>query len=151
MDRTLVRGWSIFLLTLFSGLNTSGQNLLFHLLPQQSLAPFTWTGLAGNSNWNTAGNWSNNAVPGPGDVAKFYGEACSGAQCNATLNATVNVYGIEVNGTYTGTITQGSGIAVTIGTSGWSQSNGSFVGSNGTITFNGPFTLAGGKHRLSLV
>src|SRR5882672_8384097 len=33
----------------------------------------TWTGLAGDSIWNTAGNWSGGLAPGtaPGDIATF--------------------------------------------------------------------------------
>src|SRR5262249_38797902 len=31
------------------------------------LTAVNWTGLAGDSNWNTAANWSTNAVPGSAD------------------------------------------------------------------------------------
>jgi len=34
-------------------------------------ADFTWSGAAGDYNWGTSNNWTNNAVPGSGDRAVF--------------------------------------------------------------------------------
>lgn len=34
---------------------------------RQLLSAVSWTGLAGDSNWDTAGNWSTDAVPGVND------------------------------------------------------------------------------------
>ena len=35
--------------------------------PRTLLSAVTWTGGAGDNNWDTAANWSTDSVPGPGD------------------------------------------------------------------------------------
>lgn len=104
---------------------------------------FNWTGNGGNTDWNTAGNWSNNAVPGVNDVATFSDTYC-GSNCNATINVNPNVRGLRLLGNYTGTLTQGAGVAATFGTSGVIQSGGTFTGSDATLTFSGPIVLNAG-------
>ena len=103
----------------------------------------SWTGLNGNNNWNTAGNWSNNTIPGASDVALFNGN-CAGAACNANINAVISVRGINLLSTYTGTLTQLAGNGITLGTAGWNQAAGTFVGGDSAITLNGPYALSGG-------
>jgi hypothetical protein len=105
----------------------------------------TWTGLAGDNQWTTAGNWTNNTIPGASDIAVFNG-TCVGANCDVTINAAVSVKGINILSSYTGTITQGVGNAVTVGTSGWSQTGGTFTGSSAAATMNGAFSLSGGAY-----
>ncbi|MBM3881161.1 MAG: DUF2341 domain-containing protein [Verrucomicrobia bacterium] len=96
--------------------------------------------------WNSAANWSTTSggsggasVPGSGDDV-FFTSARNG---NCTLNAGVNVASMNLGG-YTGTIAQASGISVTVGSGGWTQSSGTFIGGNSAIDNNGSFTLSGG-------
>ncbi len=103
----------------------------------------TWTGLAGNNLWNDAGNWSNNAIPGSTDVAIF-NSVCTGANCNVTINTSITVKGIRIQSGYTGTITQSSGVTMTVGSTGWSQAAGTFQGGDSAITLNGPWALSAG-------
>lgn len=93
--------------------------------------PFLWTGVV-DSNWSTDGNWLGGTAPGAGDVASF--DSSCGANCNATIDAAINVAGVELLSGYTGTITQGVGSTIDIGTSGWMQAGGTFAGSNANIT-----------------
>ncbi|OGD34286.1 hypothetical protein A2988_02015 [Candidatus Azambacteria bacterium RIFCSPLOWO2_01_FULL_46_25] len=100
----------------------------------------------GTGDWNTTASWSATSggasgasVPGSADLAIF--EATSTA--SMTLDATVNVLGVRIDSGYTGTITQNTGIAVTVGTTGWTQAGGSFSGGNSAITVSGAFALNG--------
>jgi hypothetical protein len=111
---------------------------------------FVWTGQAGDHLWSNTGNWSTNVVPGSSDVASFDGYNCSGANCNATLDAAVNVKGIKLGSHYTSTITQNSGITLTLGSSGWTQASGTFAGSDANIKISdGAFTQTGGTFTAS--
>jgi len=103
-----------------------------------------WTGLGGNSNWNTPANWTNNTVPTSTKYAYFNPAFCTGAACNATINVDPNVKGIYTLSGYSGTITQNAGIAVTVGSYGWTQVAGTFTGSNAAIAVAGNFSLTGG-------
>lgn len=106
-----------------------------------SVSPFTWTGGGANANWNTGGNWYGGAAPGSSDVAKF-NALCT--QCNATINADIDVKGFLLSSDYTGTITQAATKTITVGTSGWSQAAGTFNGSNADMTITGQFMVTGG-------
>ena len=116
--------------------------LLFLFSLELDAANITWTNGSGDNNWNTLANWSTGAIPGSGDVAIFDGT--STADCN--INANVDVAGISINSGYSGIITQNSGITITIGSSDFSQSDGSFSGGDSDIDINsgGTFTLSGG-------
>jgi hypothetical protein len=85
----------------------------------------TWLATT-TSNWNTAANWSLGFVPGVTSTATFGSPGIG----NCTINATVNVGGINIGAAYTGTITQNSGEVMTVGTSSWTQSGGTFTGSS---------------------
>ncbi len=112
----------------------------------------TWTGNAGNTFWNDAGNWSG-GVPGSGDEALFD----SGAN-PANINVSIDIAVIQISAGYSGTITQASGVTVTlsgltitcdpvVGAAFLSicQHNGTFTGTNASLlNFNGGFTLMGG-------
>ena len=104
-----------------------------------SAATRTWTGLGLTNNWSEAANWSG-GVPGAGDIASFDGTSSK----NAIMNAAVNVGGVSVAPSYGGTISQATGIAATVGATGWSQAGGAFVGGTAGFTVNGPFALTGG-------
>ncbi|MBL7687536.1 MAG: hypothetical protein JNJ49_05835, partial [Bdellovibrionaceae bacterium] len=51
----------------------------------------TWLGTTGDGLWSTAGNWTNNTIPGASDIAYFNGSCTN---CNATINGAVSVKGI---------------------------------------------------------
>ncbi len=113
-----------------------------------SAATRTWTNGAGTGNWGDGGNWTGGAVPGLFDVALFDGTS----NANCTVNTGVNVQGVQITVGYTGTITQGTGQTITVGTlilggSGFAQAGGTFIGSNAGITINGAagFNLSGGS------
>lgn len=104
---------------------------------------YGWTGLAGDGRWTTPGNWYGGAVPATGNVAIFSSLYCS-ASCNAMLDAVVNVGGVFISDSYSGTISQSS-YGITVGSSGWHQDTGSFVGSGPGIFVSGDFALGGGN------
>lgn len=102
----------------------------------------SWEGdTPGDKNWNTASNWSGNAVPGPSDLALFDGTALE----NCVINSNINVAGITIANTFPGTITQSFGSTVTLGSTGLSIAGGAFLGGNSTITINGPFSQTAGS------
>ncbi|OFZ22602.1 MAG: hypothetical protein A2X94_04460 [Bdellovibrionales bacterium GWB1_55_8] len=107
--------------------------------------PYTWTGKGADSNWNTPGNWFANAVPNSTQRAYFDSRYCTGIKCNATLNVNPNVKGIYIAPNFTGTLTQSSGVDVTIGSEGWVQSGGTFAGGDSAMTVTNKFTLSGGS------
>ena len=95
-------------------------------------------------NWNDLANWSTSSggaggasVPGSGDVAIF--DANSG---NCTLNANVNVSGMDIYSSYTNTVTQGAGKTVTTGTADFQLKGGSFIGGDSNITCNDRFIVS---------
>ncbi len=107
--------------------------------------PFVWTGGGADANWTTAANWSGGAVPGSTNVALFDGTCTS--NCSPTINANTTVGGIRMAAGYTGTITQGSGYSLTLGTSGSNnlvEMAGTFTGSSGGITNPHDFAISGG-------
>ncbi|MBI2270660.1 MAG: hypothetical protein HYU69_09945 [Bacteroidetes bacterium] len=103
---------------------------------------------ASASNWNNTANWSTNSnspggasVPGASDVAIFDGAGSNNGDC--TIDAVVNVAGFSITG-YTGIISQGAN-TITIGSSHFSMSSGTFTGGSSNITINGgTFSLNGG-------
>ncbi len=103
--------------------------------------------------WNTTDNWaassggsSGASVPGSTDNVVF---DSAGTQ-NCTIDATVDVLGIDIQSGYSGTISQGAN-AVAIGSSGFSQADGIFTGGTETITLDweADFTLSGGTFTCS--
>ena len=80
-------------------------------------------------------------MPGSTDVAIFDGTNSK----NALINANANVAGVAMNVGYTGTITQGAGFTLTVGSSSFSQGAGTFQGGTANITLNGGFSLSGGS------
>lgn len=102
----------------------------------------TWTGLGGNTLWSNPLNWTDNTVPTATDIAVF--NSICGANCNATIDDNVNVRGIQMLQNYTGTITQGAGVTVAVGSAGWSVKAGTFTGSDANISITSSMSLYGG-------
>lgn len=105
--------------------------------------PFNWTGGGVNSNWSTGANWSGGIAPNLTQVAIFKDAYCS-PNCNVNLATDPNVKGVRLLSGYTGTISQGAGITVTIGASGWGQAGGTFNGASSTILISASLNLTGG-------
>jgi hypothetical protein len=120
---------------------SNAQNMFFHLLPG-FVPAFTWVGLGGDANWNNPANWSTGVVPGASDTANF-NDICV-SNCDPTMNVAINVSGINMGSSYLGTITQGVGQSVTIGSAGWTQQGGVFLGAGANVNMNGFFVLGGG-------
>jgi hypothetical protein len=108
---------------------------------------FTWTGAAGDNVWSTAGNWSGGAAPSSTQTAFFDGTSCP-TFCSPNITANLSVGGVRILAAYAGTITQNSGKTITVGTYGWTQYGGTFVGSSTADNFTMPvsnFYLSGGS------
>ena len=102
----------------------------------------TWDGGAGNGLWSSAANWSGDLLPGAGDTAQF--DATNTG--DVSIDANISVQGIAINAGYTGTITQAAGRTVSVGTAGFIQGAGAFVGGDLAITItNGVFTQTAGS------
>jgi hypothetical protein len=101
-----------------------------------------WDGSFGDGKWSTPSNWSTNAVPGTSDVAIFDG-SCT-INCNVSMDVAVSVAGINMQSSYTGTITH-STLTVAVGSQGFVMNAGNFAGGSGSITISSsPLTVNGG-------
>lgn len=101
----------------------------------------TCGGAAGDGNkWSCGLNWSGDVAPGASDIATFNGTSTK----NATIDSNISVAGIDINTGYTGIITQASGVTITVGTSDFDISAGTFTGGDSTLDFNDAFTVSGG-------
>lgn len=98
-----------------------------------------WTGGTSTS-WHTSTNWQGGVAPNSNDTAVFNGTSI----VNSIITSNISVGGIRIETGYTGTITQ-SGATVTVGTFGFIQSSGTFVGDSSVITINGYFTINNGN------
>lgn len=113
---------------------SNAQHMFYHMLPG-FVPAYTWVGLGNDANWNTAANWSTGVVPGASHTAIFNNLCVS--NCDPTINIPVSILGLEMKSTYAGTITQASGQTITIGSGGWSQDGGAFIGNDANIQING--------------
>ncbi len=112
--------------------------LLIFSISHSNAANKIWTG-ATNSLWSNSSNWTG-GLPGSGDVAVF-----SSGSAACTIDGSVTINALNINGTYSGTITQSAGVNVTIGTGGYSQSTATFIGSSGAISItDANFSISGG-------
>lgn len=109
-----------------------------------SAAVVTWDGGGADDNWGTCNNWSSNACPTSSDIATFDATSTDPVNIAVTLTGSTAPAGIDINTGYTGTITQNSGVSITIGSSNYDQAAGTFTGGDGAITINGSFTLSSG-------
>lgn len=80
-------------------------------------------------------------VPGVNDVAVFDRDCSS----NAVISASVNLLGLSVASGFSGSISQQGAATITVGSAGWIQQSGSFVGGSGAIDINGSVSLSGGS------
>jgi hypothetical protein len=104
---------------------------------------YVWKGLGADASWTTGANWSGGVAPPAAQVAVF--DSTCASNCSPTINSNVSVRGIRIETGYAGTITQGSGFTLTIGSAAYIQSAGNFIGGNSDININGsPFILEGG-------
>ena len=104
---------------------------------------------SGSGSWSDPANWSSlsggvggSTPPGSSDRARFN----SLRNGNCLLGSPVSVAGVLIEAGYSGVITQAANQAMTIGTQGFSQVSGTWVGNNAACTINGPFTLGGGSY-----
>lgn len=114
----------------------------FLFVTQAQAATLTWDGGGSTNNWSEDANWSSNTEPGASDLANFTGASTKAA----TIDASINVGGIDINAGYSGTITQAAGQTVTIGSGDFDISNGTFTGGNSDITCGSgcSFAITGG-------
>ncbi len=105
-------------------------------------AAYVWDGGGLDALWSNGDNWSSNITPTSGDTVTFNNTCVT--NCNPVIAANTSVLGITMAANYTGTITLNDGFTLTIGTSGFSQSAGTFNGGTGTTTISGGFTISGG-------
>jgi hypothetical protein len=120
--------------------------LLLLLLPLAANAVTkTWVS-ASSTDWATGTNWSPSGAPGINDTAVF-----SSGAVNCTLTAAnITIQRMYINGTYSGTVTMGSGsLTLSSIARGFTQSTGTFTASNAALTIAGPFTLSGGTFNAS--
>jgi hypothetical protein len=96
------------------------------------------------ANWNSTANWATASgglggasVPVAGDAVFFD----NGGLGDCIINTPVTVTSINVNATYTGTISQGANTIIASGAS--TFSGGTFSGGAADIIFGGAFTLSG--------
>lgn len=86
-------------------------------------------------------NWVGDTKPGSSDIGTF--NSTSTADC--AIDENIDWLGINIESTYSGTITQNATFTITIGSSSWTQAAGTFVGGDSLIRIdNGSFTQSGG-------
>lgn len=134
--------WIVAILLTSMSFFTQAQHMFFHLLGS-GLDPYTWVGLGVDSNWNTSANWYGNQAPGVSNTALF-DQNCL-ANCDPTINVPINILGLQMKSSYSGTITQASGQAIAVGAGGWNQAAGTFIGSDASISISGNFVGSAGS------
>ncbi|MCB0414502.1 MAG: cadherin-like domain-containing protein [Bdellovibrionales bacterium] len=118
------------------------------------LTPFTWTGAGANALWSTSGNWcgaitngvcDGGAAPGASDIAILDGTCAT--NCSPQIDSAISVSGVLIGNGYSGTVQQIIGgtqsEVITIGSDGWIQSSGNFLGGDALIDINGPLQVSG--------
>ncbi len=105
----------------------------------------TWVS-SSSTDWATGANWSPSGAPGVNDTAVF-----SSGAVNCTLTtAGITIQRMYINGTYSGTVTMGSGSLTLSSTArGFTQTAGTFTGSSAAISVAGTFMLSGGTFNTS--
>jgi autotransporter-associated beta strand protein len=90
---------------------------LFLLAGATSLHAATdiWTGAFGDNNWNTATNWSGNAVPVAGDTPVFGNQGAGSLTLNNNLAAATSFLGLTFNATAPAFTLNGNSITTTGG------------------------------------
>lgn len=110
------------------------------------MRPFTWTGNTSNAT-NTNANWCGTSVTNPGlsgvcvgsglapssgDIIVFDG-SCSSPNCSPNMTSALSVNTIDIQSTFTGTITQ-NGNAITVSGGAFKMAGGIFVGGSANIS-----------------
>lgn len=111
-------------------------------ITDNDVSNFKWVGTSGDGLWSTAANWSGGAVPGTTDTAVF--DSGCGANCNASIDSSIEVGGIVAESTYTGTLTQSSGNTIDVNHS-FEWNAGTFTGGNSDFNVDGNFSVNGGS------
>ena len=120
--------------------------LFIFLIPDSAkAATLYWVGGNGDSVNTNANDWSTTdpgacndgggdagAVPGASDIAVFDADCDN----NAVIDSAWSVSGININSGYTGTVTQGAGNTLTVGTDNYTQADGTFTGGDSAVTIN---------------
>ncbi|MCK6471638.1 MAG: C25 family cysteine peptidase [Planctomycetes bacterium] len=98
----------------------------------------TWTGGAGNNNFNTAGNWSPSGVPGSGDDVVFNGVSPG----DVTITSSLTIKSLTFSGTTNVRLIVSAGVTLTVTTNlvVKNDSNIFGIGGAGTINVLGTFT-----------
>src|SRR5208283_571240 len=74
----------------------------------------TWTGGAGNNNWNTAGNWTGaNTPPAAGDIIAFDAPSAGGLTLNNNIAVDTAFLGLNFNATAPAFVLTGNEITLT--------------------------------------
>src|SRR3990172_10997736 len=101
---------------------------LFIFVKKALGATTTWDNSSGDGLWSTCANWTGGTgiggCPGTSDIATFN----STSDTAASIDTSVSVAGINITTGYTSQITQANGTTITVGTSNFAQSTGTFVG-----------------------
>ncbi len=115
------------------------------------MKPMTWTG-ATSTSWSSASNWCGTvaanhsaclglgSAPGASDIAIIDNTCVSGPNCNPVVNSSITIGGLELSGH---TLNQGASHSISVGSSGWVQSSGNFIGSDSAVTISGRFQISG--------
>lgn len=112
----------------------------WHIFDAQG-ATYTWDNGGGDGLWSTCTNWSTDTCPTSADIAQFDPGV---SDTSSTIDASFlgSVAGINMMSGFTGTITQAR--TLTVGSSGFVLTSGTFTGASQTIDINGPLTLTAG-------
>jgi len=109
--------------------------------PSAQASIVTWDGGGEDNRWSTPANWSDDKVPGRGQVATFDSTSIK----DVVIDKSVTVEGIEIIEGYTGKLIQGPEVKMNIGESGWHQYAARFEGGADTIDVDGSLALVSGE------
>lgn len=101
-------------------------------VPHAEAATITWDGGGITNNWSEAANWSGNVVPAIGDDVLFNGTSVKNSTWD--VNGPAQIITLNVNASYTGTLTMGRDVAISAE---WNYAGASFSAGVSTITFVG--------------
>jgi hypothetical protein len=95
-----------------------------------------------SASWSaTSGGTGGATVPGASDRARFNSLRLG----DCTLSTPISVGGILIEAGYSGTISQIAGQTLAVGSQGFSQAAGTWLGNDASFTVSGAFTLSGGS------
>jgi hypothetical protein len=106
--------------------------------PHAFAATITWDGGGSTNNWSEAANWTGDTLPGSTGSILFNGTSTK----SVTVDRNIRVQSLTITSAYSGTLTQSGRIL--IGTGGYIQGGGTFLGSSVPIVIQSGLTLSGG-------